>query len=174
MFKKVLVANRGEIAVRIMRTCREMGIRTVAVYSDVDARASHVLEADESVLLGEADPAGSYLNMDRIISAAEVTGAEAIHPGYGFLAENPEFAEQCEASGKTFIGPPVRVIRDLGDKTLARRIIGSSGVPVIPGMTESTNDPVRLHREADRIGYPVLVKPVAGGRGQGYENRFDP
>ncbi len=167
MFKKVLVANRGEIAVRIMRTCREMGIRTVAVHSDVDSRALHVLEADESVLLGEADPIDSYLNITGIISAAEATGADAIHPGYGFLAENPEFAEQCEASGRTFIGPPVRVIRELGDKTLARRTMESAGVSVIPGTVYPTNDPDKLLGEADKIGYPVLVKPVAGGGGKG-------
>ena len=167
MFKKVLIANRGEIAVRIMRTCREMGIHTVAVYSDVDTHAAHVLEADESFLLGEANPSSSYLNMDRIISAAEATGADAIHPGYGFLAENPKFAEQCEASGKTFIGPPAPVIRNLGDKTLARRIMESAGVPVIPGMMDPTTDTARLIREAERLGFPVLVKAVAGGGGKG-------
>jgi len=139
MFKKILIANRGEIAVRIIRTCREMGIQTVAVYSEADAGAAHVLEADEAVLLGESEPSKSYLNIERLIAATKNTGAEAIHPGYGFLAENPEFAESCETSGITFIGPPARVIRDLGNKTLARRIMESADVSVIPGMLEATS-----------------------------------
>ena len=167
MFRKILVANRGEIAVRIMRTCREMGIQTVAVYSEVDDRAAHVLEADEAILLGEPEPSKSYLNIERIISAAKKTGAEAIHPGYGFLAENPEFAESCEASKTTFIGPPANVIRDLGNKTLARRIMETADVPVIPGMLEPATDPALLFQEAERIGYPVIVKAVAGGGGKG-------
>ncbi len=167
MFKKVLIANRGEIAVRVIRTCREMGIDTVAVYSKADRAAAHVLEADEAVLLGESEPAKSYLHIERIIDVAKSTGAQAIHPGYGFLAENPDFAEQCEASGITFIGPPARVIRDLGNKTVARRMMESAGVPVIPGMLEATMDPAVLSQEAERIGYPVLVKAVAGGGGKG-------
>ena len=140
MFKKVLIANRGEIAVRIMRTCREMGIHTVAVYSEVDATAAHVLEADEAILLGDSEPSESYLNIDRVIAAARSTGAEAIHPGYGFLAENPDFAEACEASGINFIGPPAQVIRELGNKTFARRTMETAGVPVIPGILEATTD----------------------------------
>ena len=167
MFKKVLIANRGEIAVRVIRTCREMGIDTVAVYSEADRVAAHVLEADEAVLLGEAEPAKSYLHIEKIIDVAKSTGAQAIHPGYGFLAENPDFAEQCEASGITFIGPPTHVIRDLGNKTLARRMMESAGVPVIPGMLKATMDPAVLSQEAERIGYPVLVKAVAGGGGKG-------
>jgi len=167
MFKKILIANRGEIAVRIIRTCREMGIQTVAVYSEADAGAAHVLEADEAVLLGESEPSKSYLNIERLIAATKNTGAEAIHPGYGFLAENPEFAESCETSGITFIGPPARVIRDLGNKTLARRIMESADVSVIPGMLEATTDPLLLCQEAERIGYPVMVKAVAGGGGKG-------
>ncbi|HUU81675.1 MAG TPA: acetyl-CoA carboxylase biotin carboxylase subunit [Acidobacteriota bacterium] len=174
MFNKVLIANRGEIAVRIMRTCREMGIHTVAVYSEVDVAAAHVLEADEAILLGESEPSKSYLNIDRIIAAAQGTGAEAIHPGYGFLAENPSFAERCEASGINFIGPPARVIRDLGNKTFARRIMETAGVPVIPGMFEATTDLAVLCREADQIGYPVLVKAVAGGGGKGMRIVSDP
>jgi len=174
MFKKILIANRGEIAVRIIRTCREMGIQTIAVYSEVDTVAAHVLEADEAVLLGEPEPSKSYLNIERIIAAAESNGAEAIHPGYGFLAENPDFAESCEASGITFIGPPARVIRDLGNKTLARRIMESAGVPVIPGMLDATTDPKVLSQEALRIGYPVLVKAVAGGGGKGMRIVTDP
>ncbi|HID28696.1 MAG TPA: acetyl-CoA carboxylase biotin carboxylase subunit, partial [Desulfobacterales bacterium] len=174
MFKNVLIANRGEIALRIIRTCREMGIRTVAVYSEVDKAAAHVLEADEAVLLGESEPLKSYLNIERVIAAAKSSGAEAIHPGYGFLAENPEFAEQCEKSGITFIGPPARVIKDLGNKTLAREIMASAGVPVIPGMLKSTNDLDRLRFEADQIGYPVLVKATAGGGGKGMRTVSDP
>jgi len=167
VFKKVLIANRGEIAVRVIRTCREMGIQTVAVYSKADTLAAHVLEADEAILLGESEPLKSYLNIDRIIASARSSGAEAIHPGYGFLAENPDFAEQCDASGITFIGPPAPVIRDLGNKTLARRIMESAGVPVIPGMLEATRDPALMSQEAERIGFPVLVKAVAGGGGKG-------
>jgi len=167
MFKKVLIANRGEIAVRIMRTCREMGIGTVAVYSDVDARALHVLEADEAVALGDSEPSKSYLHIDKLIDAAKRTGAQAVHPGYGFLAENPGFAEACEASGLIFVGPPGRVIRDLGNKTRARSMMISAGVPVIPGMMEATTDVERLVQEARGIGYPVLVKAVAGGGGKG-------
>jgi acetyl-CoA carboxylase biotin carboxylase subunit len=166
-FKKILIANRGEIAVRIMRTCREMGIPTVAVYSEADAAAAHVLEADEARLLGESEPSESYLNIERIIETVQSTGAEAIHPGYGFLAENPDFAKQCEASGVTFIGPPAKVLQDLGNKTLARRTMQSAGVPVIPGMFEETTDGALLAREADRMGYPVLIKAVAGGGGKG-------
>ena len=167
MFKKILIANRGEIAVRVMRTCREMGIETVAVYSEADAAAAHVLEADEAVFLGESEPLKSYLNIDRIIDAAEKTNAEAIHPGYGFLAENPDFAARCEASGITFIGPSSRVIRDLGNKTVARTIMEKAGVPVIPGMLTATTDTVRLCKEAEHMGYPVLIKAACGGGGKG-------
>jgi len=167
MFKKILIANRGEIAVRIMRTCREMGIETVAVFSEADADAAHVLEADEAVLLGESEPLKSYLNIDRIIDAAEKSDAGAIHPGYGFLAENPDFAARCETSGITFIGPPSRVIRDLGNKTVARTIMEKAGVPVIPGMLKATKDASSLCGEAGRMGYPVLVKAASGGGGKG-------
>jgi acetyl-CoA carboxylase, biotin carboxylase subunit len=167
MFEKILVANRGEIAVRVMRTCREMGIGTVAVYSDADSTAAHVLEADEAVHLGKSEPSQSYLNMDRIMDAARKTGAEAVHPGYGFLSENPAFADRCQESGLTFIGPPTGVIRDLGCKTVARRIMESAGVPVIPGMTEATTDVSQLCREAEHMGFPVLVKAVSGGGGKG-------
>jgi acetyl-CoA carboxylase, biotin carboxylase subunit len=167
MFRKVLIANRGEIALRIIRTCREMGIATVAVYSKADEAALHVLEADEIVFLGESEPSGSYLNIEKLVAAAKKTGAEAIHPGYGFLAENPDFAEACEASGLTFVGPPPKVIRDMGSKTVARRIMNAAGVPVIPGMLDASMDMEYLYKEADRIGYPVLVKAVAGGGGKG-------
>ena len=167
MFEKILIANRGEIAVRIIATCREMGIRTVAVYSEADRDALHVLEADQAVCLGPAEPRESYLNMDRIMEAARASGAQAIHPGYGFLAENPAFAMRCEQEGVVFIGPPARAIRDLGDKTVARRTMIESGVPVIPGMMQPEANLDTLAREADRIGYPVLIKAAAGGGGKG-------
>ena len=134
MFDKILIANRGEIVVRVIATCREMGIKTVAVYSEADRSALHVLEADQAVCLGPSAPAESYLNMDKIIAAAEQTGAQAIHPGYGFLAENFLFAKRCTEEGFVFIGPPAQAVRDLGDKTVARRTMINSGVPVIPGM----------------------------------------
>lgn len=174
MFKKILIANRGEIALRIMRTCREMGIGTVAVYSDADTRALHVLEADEAVHLGPAEPSGSYLNIDGIIAAAKETTAEAIHPGYGFLAENAEFAQRCEDEDIVFIGPPAGVIADLGDKITARRIMQKGGVPVIPGMTEAAGDPAAWAAHAEQIGYPVLIKAAAGGGGKGMRVVSDP
>jgi acetyl-CoA carboxylase biotin carboxylase subunit len=167
MFTKILIANRGEIAVRIMRTCREMGISTVAIYSDADSRSLHVLSADQAVYLGEAEPSKSYLNIDKIINAAKSTGAEAIHPGYGFLAENADFAERCKSSGLTFIGPPPQVIRDLGDKITARKIMTAGGVPVIPGTMECIDNIAAVAADAERIGYPVLVKAAAGGGGKG-------
>jgi acetyl-CoA carboxylase biotin carboxylase subunit len=167
VFKKILVANRGEIALRVMRTCREMGIATVAVYSEADRKAAHVLKADQSVFLGDSEPAQSYLNIDKIIAAAKQSAAEAIHPGYGFLAENPLFAERCEQEGVVFIGPPSHVIRALGDKTVARRTVAGKGVPVIPGMDRPQSDPAILAREAANIGYPVLIKAAAGGGGKG-------
>lgn len=167
MFKKILIANRGEIAVRIIRTIREMGIRSVAVYSDVDKAALHVLEADQALYLGPAEPSQSYLNSQVLIKAAIESGAEAIHPGYGFLAENAEFAEACQKAGLVFIGPPGPVIRDLGNKTVARRIMTQAGVPVIPGMMTTTTDPRVLAQEAEKIGYPVIIKAEAGGGGKG-------
>ena len=167
IFSKILVANRGEIALRVMRTCREMGIASVAVYSEADRKALHVLKADQAVFLGDSDPAQSYLNIDKIIAAAKRSGAGAIHPGYGFLAENPLFAERCEQEKIGFIGPPSQVIRALGDKTVARRTVAGSGVPVIPGMDRPESNPSVLAREADKIGYPVLIKAAAGGGGKG-------
>lgn len=167
MFKKILIANRGEIARRVITTCREMGITVVSVYSDVDEKAIHVLEADEAVCLGDAEPSESYLNMDKIIQAAKETGAEAIHPGYGFLAENADFAARCEQEGIKFIGPSSQVIKDLGDKITARQIMTKGGVPVIPGMTESNPDLDVIAQEAEVIGYPVLIKASAGGGGKG-------
>jgi acetyl-CoA carboxylase biotin carboxylase subunit len=167
MFDKVLVANRGEIAVRVLRTLREMGIASVAVYSDVDARALHVLSADEAVLLGEAEPAASYLSAERIIEAARETGAQAIHPGYGFLSENADFAAQVAEAGLTFIGPPAEVIVQLGDKTTARQLLSGAGVPIVPGMQATAADPAVLAKAAEEIGYPVLIKAAAGGGGKG-------
>ncbi len=167
MFEKILIANRGEIAVRIMATCREMGIKTVAVYSEADREALHVIEADQAICLGPAEPSESYLHTDRIIAAAKDTGAQAIHPGYGFLAENHAFADRCAQEGVIFIGPPARAIRNLGDKTVARRIMIESDVPVIPGMMTAEGDPDILVQEAERIGYPVMIKAAGGGGGKG-------
>ncbi len=167
MFKRILIANRGEIACRVMATCQEMGIDTVAVYSEADTTAAHVLAADRAVCLGASDPSASYLNQAHILDAARDTGAEAIHPGYGFLAENAVFAARCGAEGVAFIGPPPAAIRDLGDKTVARRLMTASGVPVIPGLQHAETDPQKLADEAERIGYPVLIKAAAGGGGKG-------
>ncbi|MBI4699659.1 MAG: acetyl-CoA carboxylase biotin carboxylase subunit [Deltaproteobacteria bacterium] len=168
MFSKVLVANRGEIAVRIMRTLREMGVGSVAIYSDADAAALHVLCADEAVGLGDPEPAASYLNAARIVAAARETGAEAIHPGYGFLSENAAFARLVEAAGLAFIGPPAEVIALLGDKLQARRLAAEQGVPTIPGRTlPGGAEPQALARAATEVGYPVLVKAAYGGGGKG-------
>ncbi|MBM4315055.1 MAG: acetyl-CoA carboxylase biotin carboxylase subunit [Deltaproteobacteria bacterium] len=167
MFKKILIANRGEIAVRIMRTCREMGIAAAAVYSEADRGALHVQTADEAIAIGGSQPRESYLNIEKIIAAAKACGAEAIHPGYGFLAENGAFAERCESEGIRFIGPPAAAIRLLGDKTTARRMMLDREVPVIPGMTQPEADPANLAEAARKIGYPVLLKAAAGGGGKG-------
>ncbi len=176
MFKKILIANRSEIAIRVMRTAQEMGIRTVAVYSEADRESPHVLEADEAVFLGESDPASSYLVIDKMVNAAKQTHAEAIHPGYGFLSENPAFAERVTAEGLVFIGPPASVMATLGEKTTARRIMSASQVPIIPGMTSPEADIDSLAAAADEMGYPVLVKAAAGGGGKGMrivESRSD-
>lgn len=167
MFKKILVANRGEIALRVIRTCREMEIACVAVYSDADRKALHTLRADQAIYLGASEPAASYLDIDKIIAAAKNTGAQAIHPGYGFLSENAGLALRCEEEGLFFIGPPSRVIQDLGDKTVARKIMRDGGVPIIPGMVRAESDLQILTDEAGRIGYPVLIKAAAGGGGKG-------
>jgi 3-methylcrotonyl-CoA carboxylase alpha subunit len=157
VFTKVLIANRGEIAVRVMRTCREMGIRTVAVYSDADARARHVVEADEAVRIGEAAPADSYLRADRILDAARATGAEAIHPGYGFLSENDAFADDCARAGLVFVGPPADAIAAMGSKTGARRLMQAAGVPVVPGESPEDQSDVALAAAVERVGRPALV-----------------
>lgn len=166
MFPKILIANRGEIAVRVIRSCKEMGISTVAVFSEADRNALHVSLADESVCIGPAPASGSYLNMPAVLSAAIVTGAHAIHPGYGLLSENARFAELCESCNIKFIGPTAEVIRRMGDKDEARRTMKEAGVPVVPGcdLVESMD---QLHSEAERIGYPLLIKARSGGGGRG-------
>jgi len=168
MFKKILIANRGEIAVRIIRACRELGIKTVAVHSDIDRECLHVKMADESVCIGPAVLSESYLNIPSIISAAEITGADAIHPGYGFLAENTQFADICEACGIKFIGPPKHAILKMGDKLQARLTMEKAGVPVIPGsdFVISGNEK-DLSKLVEKIGYPVITKARAGGGGKG-------
>ncbi|RLJ60333.1 3-methylcrotonoyl-CoA carboxylase alpha subunit [Litoreibacter meonggei] len=165
MFNKILIANRGEIACRIIDTCRRLGVGTVAVHSDVDANARHVEMADEAISLGGATPAESYLRGDAIIAAAKATGAQAIHPGYGFLSENPDFVEAVEQAGLTFIGPSAHAIRAMGLKDAAKALMVKAGVPVVPGYHEASQD--NLAAEADKIGYPVLIKAVAGGGGKG-------
>ena len=167
MFKKILIANRGEIAVRVMRTAKEMGIAVVAIYSDADEASLHVTTADEAVALGNPDPTSSYLNIDKIIAAAKQTGAEAIHPGYGFLAENAIFAKRVVEEGLIFIGPPSEALAAVGDKTMARQIMSKHNVPLIPGMVESQADPAALAKAAEDIGYPVLIKAAGGGGGKG-------
>ncbi|HAH08951.1 MAG TPA: acetyl-CoA carboxylase biotin carboxylase subunit [Alphaproteobacteria bacterium] len=167
MFDKVLIANRGEIAMRINRACHEMGIKTVAVHSTADANAMHVRMADESVCIGPPAAAQSYLNIPAIISACEITGAQAIHPGYGFLSENAKFAEIIEEHGLTFIGPRSEHIRLMGDKIQAKAAVKALGIPVVPGSDGGITDDDEAHRLAGKIGYPVLVKAAAGGGGRG-------
>ena len=164
---KVLVANRGEIAVRVIRACREMGIPTVAVFSDADRTALHVQKADEAVFIGAPPPRESYLNVDRIVAAARATGADAIHPGYGFLAESPAFAARVEEEGMVFIGPPPDVIRRMGSKIASRAAMREAGVPIVPGSERGSNDPEAVRAEAERVGLPVFVKASAGGGGHG-------
>ncbi|MCU0692848.1 MAG: ATP-grasp domain-containing protein, partial [Polyangiaceae bacterium] len=165
MFKKVLVANRGEIACRVIRTLREMGIASVAVYSEVDRAALHVRMADEAVPIGEAPAAASYLRMDRVLDAAKKTGAEAVHPGYGFLSENAKFAQACADEHMTFIGPPASAIHAMGSKTAARELMSNAGVPVVPGATCATLEDAKL--AAPELGFPVMIKASAGGGGKG-------
>ena len=174
MIKKVLIANRGEIAVRIIRACREMGIETVAVYSEADREALHTKLADEAVCIGPAASSESYLSMDRIISATIVTGADAIHPGFGFLSENAKFAELCERCHITFIGPKAKVIASLGNKQEARNTMITAGVPVIPGSEKSVCDVMEGAEMADRIGYPVIIKAALGGGGKGMRTAYSP
>ena len=167
MFSKILIANRGEIACRVAATARRMGLRTVAVYSDADARAKHVAACDEAVHIGGSAPQDSYLRWERILAAAQAMGAEAVHPGYGFLSENEDFAQACTDAGLVFIGPPPAAIKSMGLKAGAKQLMEQAGVPLVPGSHGADQDPERLQREADRIGYPVLIKASAGGGGKG-------
>src|SRR6478672_9560613 len=174
MFEKVLVANRGEIAIRVIRALQEMGIASVAVYSELDRDALHVINADEAYLLGGPTAAESYLNVERILEVCRESGAEAVHPGYGFLAENAPFAKACEDAGITFIGPPASAIEAMGSKTRARELMQAAGVPIVPG----TTDPVETVEDAKKIidaeiGYPVAVKAAGGGGGKGFRVALD-
>src|SRR4030042_5356188 len=166
-FNKILIANRGEIAIRIIRAAKELGIKTVAVYSEVDSEALHTRLADEAVCIGPAPSKNSYLNITQIISAAEVTGAKAIHPGYGFLAENPEFAEICESCGIIFIGPKADHIRLMGDKIKAKQTMAKAGIKGIPGSTGAISGLKDAKKLANDIKYPVILKAASGGGGKG-------
>ena len=167
MFKKVLIANRGEIALRVIRACKELGVETVAVYSEADRESLHVRFADDDVCIGRPPGRDSYLNIPRIIAAAEITGADAIHPGYGFLAENPEFAEKVSASNIAFIGPTPDQIRQMGDKAAARTLAKAQGVPTVPGSPGPVESPEEGLEVAGKIGFPVIIKAAAGGGGKG-------
>ena len=167
MFTKILIANRGEIACRVAATARKLGVKTVAVYSDADANAKHVAACDEAVHIGASAPRESYLQWQRIIDAAKATGTQAIHPGYGFLSENEDFANACAANGLVFIGPPASAIQAMGLKAESKRLMEQAGVPLVPGYHGADQSPALLKAEADRIGYPVLIKASAGGGGKG-------
>ncbi|MBP7330189.1 MAG: ATP-grasp domain-containing protein, partial [Alicycliphilus sp.] len=167
MFTKILIANRGEIACRVAATAKRMGVKTVAVYSDADANAKHVAACDEAVHIGASAPKDSYLRWERIIEAAQQTGAQAIHPGYGFLSENEDFAQACAKAGLVFIGPPASAISAMGLKAESKRLMAKASVPLVPGYQGEDQDPQLLQREADAIGYPVLIKASAGGGGKG-------
>jgi len=174
MFSKVLIANRGEIALRVIRACRELGLETVAVYSEADRESLHVRFADDDVCIGPPPARDSYLNIPRLIAAAEITGADAIHPGYGFLAENAEFAEICAASKITFIGPTADQIRTMGDKAQARKTMAAVGVPIVPGTPGPVEDVDEALAFANKIGFPVIIKAAAGGGGKGMRVAKDP
>jgi 3-methylcrotonyl-CoA carboxylase alpha subunit len=167
VFEKILIANRGEIACRIIRTARRMGIATVAVYSEADRGAMHVALADEARPIGPAPARDSYLNIGAVIGAARASGAQAVHPGYGFLSENPDFAEACERAGLTYIGPSAAAIRAMGSKAAAKSLMSRAGVPVVPGYHGDDQHPDHLAEEARRTGFPVLIKASAGGGGRG-------
>lgn len=167
MFQKILIANRGEIALRVIRTCKEMGIKTVAVYSTADKDSLHVKFADEAVCIGAPKGAASYLNINNLMAAAEITNADAIHPGYGFLAENASFARICEEAGIKFIGPTAEMISKMGDKVTAKETMIAAGVPVIPGSDGLLKDLKAAEKAAEKIGYPVILKATAGGGGKG-------
>jgi len=174
MVRKVLVANRGEIALRVIRACRELGLETVAVYSEADRESLHVRFADDDVCIGPPPARASYLKIPALIAAAEITGADAIHPGYGFLAENAEFADTCRASNITFIGPTGEQIRQMGDKATARRLAAEAGVPTVPGSPGTIDDPDEALAFAESIGFPVIIKATAGGGGKGMRIAHDP
>ena len=174
MFKRILIANRGEIAVRIFRACREMDIEPVVVYSEADREALHVQLAEHAYCIGPAPSSESYLDMDAILTVAKAAGCDAVHPGYGFLSENAEFAERCEREGIAFIGPDADIIRMMGNKAAARELMKSAGVPVVPGSDGAVEDAASGAAIAERIGYPVLIKAAAGGGGRGMRRVFDP
>jgi acetyl-CoA/propionyl-CoA carboxylase, biotin carboxylase, biotin carboxyl carrier protein len=174
VFEKVLIANRGEIAIRVARTLKEMGIGSVAVYSEIDRDAPHVREADEAFLIGPAVPAESYLSIPKIIETAKQAGAEAIHPGYGFLAENADFARACADADIVFIGPPAEAIEEMGSKTRAREIMEAAGVPIVPGATEPAKDVEAARKQAEQAGYPVACKAAGGGGGKGFRVAMTP
>ncbi|MDH5254173.1 MAG: ATP-grasp domain-containing protein, partial [Nitrospira sp.] len=167
MFKKVLVANRGEIALRVIRACKELGIKTVAIHSEADAAGLHVRAADEKVCVGPPDAALSYRNIPNVLSAAEITGVDAIHPGYGFLSENAHFAEVCESIGIKFIGPTSENIAMMGDKAKAREVVSKRGLPVTPGSLGELRSEDEAMQAAQTIGFPVIIKATAGGGGRG-------
>src|SRR5947209_729029 len=167
MFRKVLIANRGEIALRIIRTCKKLGVKTVGVYSDPDMELRHVVEADEAVHIGPGEPSESYLNIPSILKAASQSNADALHPGYGFLAENPALARACEESGLTFIGPPSRILGQVANKLESKRVVSAAGIPVIPGSRREIRRFEDAEVDARRLGFPILVKAVFGGGGRG-------
>src|ERR1700726_3821791 len=167
MFRKILIANRGEIALRVICACKELGIPTVAVYSEADRNSMHVRFADEAVCIGPARSADSYLNIPHVISAAEITDVDAIHPGYGFLSENANFAEVCEASHITFIGPTPEILRMMGEKDQARREMAAAGVPIVPGSDGIVSDEATAQEVAANIGFPIMIKAAEGGGGRG-------
>ncbi len=167
MFKKILIANRGEIAVRVLRACHEMGIAAVVVYSDVDRAALHVRKADEAYPIGAPAASESYLNIRKILDVAERSGADAIHPGYGFLSENPKFAQACADAGVKFIGPTAAAMEAMGSKTRARQAVEKAGVRLVPGTSRGVESPEQAEPVAARIGYPVMLKAAAGGGGKG-------
>ena len=170
MFRSVLVANRGGIARRVFRACRQLGIRTIAGYSEADRDAPHVRDADDAVLVGPAPARESYLAIEKILEAARHSGAEAVHPGYGFLSENDDFARACAEVDVVFVGPPAAAIRAMGSKSEAKAIMGRAGVPLVPGYHGDDQKDATLRQEADRIGWPVLIKAVAGGGGKGWRD----
>jgi acetyl-CoA carboxylase biotin carboxylase subunit len=173
MFKKVLIANRGEIAVRVIRACRDLGLQTVAVYSEVDKDSLHVRLADEAYCIGPGTPAKSYLNIPNIMAAIEVSGADAVHPGYGFLAENANFATICADHKITFIGPSVHAMKTMGDKATARKTMIAAGVPCVPGSKDVLAGIEEAKIEAERVGFPIMIKATAGGGGRGMRMAFN-